>query len=104
MWVRSAFWIGRPQPGSETHFRERIDQLLPKFQALPGVRGVRALWPRRLEDNPPGVHCQILVEFAGVTDVDAMLASPGRQQLRSDVKALAARFDGTISHIDYEAS
>jgi hypothetical protein len=104
MWVRSAFWTGRPKPGSEALFRERIDALLPKLRVLPGVRGVRALWPRRLEDTPPDVYCQILVEFAGVTDIDAMLASPGRKELRGDVKSIAAQFDGAISHIDYESS
>src|SRR6478672_2476356 len=64
MWVRSAFWIGRPRPGEEEAFRAAIDgELVPGLKALPFVDGARSLWPQRLEDNPPGIHCQVIVEF-----------------------------------------
>ena len=103
MWIRSAFWIGRPRPGQEEAFRAAIDgELVPGLKALPFVDGARALWPRRLEDNPPGIYCQIIVEFASREAVDGMLASPGRQALRVRVREVAGLFDGAISHIDYE--
>jgi hypothetical protein len=76
--------------------------LVPALQRLPGVDSARSLWPRRLEDAPPNIACQILVEFSGLGRVDLMLASPERQALRARVKEVAALFDGTISHIDYE--
>lgn len=103
MWVRSAFWTGVPTAGQEATFREAIDdELVPALKRLPFVEGARALWPRRQEDNPPGVYCQILVEFASLDAVDGMLASPERQVLRSRVREIAGLFDGAISHIDYE--
>lgn len=103
MWIRSAFWVGHPQSGYEVPFRTAIDgELVPGLAALPGVIAVKALWPRRLEDSPPDIYCQVIVEFADETAVDAMLASPGRAALRGRVKEVAAMFDGTISHIDYE--
>jgi hypothetical protein len=105
MWVRSAFWVGRPSAGHDAEFRRKIlDVLSPGLKALPGVQGVRVLWPRRLEDSPPEIFCQILVEFAKQADIDLMLASPGRQELRREVRAIAERFEGAISHIDYEAA
>jgi len=103
MWIRSAFWTGAPKAGSEAAFRDAIDsELVPGLKALPFVDDAKALWPRRLEDNPPGVYCQIIVEFASQEAVDGMLASPGRQALRARVREIAGLFDGAISHIDYE--
>lgn len=103
MWVRSAFWTGRPRAGEEAVFQAAVDdELVPALKRLPFVDGARALWPRRLEDNPPGVYCQILVEFASLEAVDGMLASAERQALRTRVREIAGLFDGAISHIDYE--
>ncbi|WP_375429378.1 hypothetical protein, partial [uncultured Sphingomonas sp.] len=77
MWIRSAFWVGRPH--AEDVFRTAVlDELVPALRKLPGVLDAQALWPRRLEDDPPAIHCQILVHFASEVDVDRMLASPER--------------------------
>ena len=101
MWIRSAFWIGRPH--ADDAFRDAVlDELVPALRALPGVEDAQALWPRRLEDGPPAIHCQILVRFASEADVDRMLASPERAAMRARVREIAASFDGSISHIDYE--
>lgn len=103
MWVRSAFWTGRPRPGQEDAFQAAIDgELVPALKALPFVDDAKALWPRRLEDEPPGIHCQILVEFPSLDAVDGMLASAERAALRTRVRELAGMFEGAISHIDYE--
>lgn len=102
MWIRSAFWVGAPKRGASDQFREAIDgELVPALRKLPGVRGARSLWPERLEDQPPNIACQILVEFDDRDGVDLMLASPERRALRERVVAVAALFDGAISHIDY---
>jgi antibiotic biosynthesis monooxygenase (ABM) superfamily enzyme len=102
MLIRSAFWLGKPQPGFEQAFRSAIDdEMMPGFKDLPGVLNARALWPRKFEDNPPPIHCQVFVEFADEAGLAAMLASPGRAALRTRVGELAANFDGHIAHIDY---
>jgi hypothetical protein len=103
MWIRSAFWTGAPKAGSVDAFHAAIDGLLvPALRELPGVLDANALWPRRREDEPPTIACQILVEFATRDDVDLMLASPERRALRERVVEVAGLFDGAISHIDYE--
>jgi hypothetical protein len=100
-WVRSAFWIGRPKPGQEAAFRHGIDQVMvPAMAALPGVRSIQALWPVHLEDNPPALHCQVLVAFDSRADLERMVASDARRALRPGVLALVAAFDGHISHIE----
>ena len=103
MWIRSAFWTGSVRPGQEGRFQDAVDrELVPALRQLPGVADANSLWPRRREDQPPNIACQVIVEFAERDDVDKMLASPERHALRVRVKEIAALFDGTISHIDYE--
>lgn len=104
MVVRSAFWIGAPRAGQEEAFATAIDdELVPAMRRFPGVSAVRALWPMTREDSPPAIHCQVVVEFASIQDMERMLASSERAALRPRVKAAVALFDGTISHIDYRA-
>lgn len=101
MWIRSAFWVGRPH-AAEPFDRAVDSELVPALRTLPGVSAARALWPRRLEDSPPEIYCQVIVEFADFAALETMLASSERLALRARVREVAATFDGTISHIDYE--
>ena len=103
MWIRSAFWVGSPQAAKASEFDRAVDTtLVPALRTLPGVSQARALWPRRLDDNPPAIYCQVIVEFADLAALETMLASPERRALRERVGEVAAMFDGTLSHIDYE--
>ena len=103
MWVRSAYWIGSIRPGREAEFAELLDgALAPAMRGLPGVQGVRTLWPKRREDDPPNLACQVVVEFADQDGLERMLASSERQALRPRVLALREMFDGALSHIDFE--
>lgn len=103
MWVRSAFWTGTVKPGAEQEFRDRIGRdVMPCLIKLPGVRAARVLWPQRRDENAPPVVCLILVEFPTERDLEAMLCSEGRQELRRRVKEVTALFDGVFTHIDYK--
>jgi hypothetical protein len=105
MWIRSAYWEGKPRVGEEQAFAAAVDsELVPGLKALPGVIDAHALWPKRLEDSPPAIACQILVHFASEAEVDRMLASPERLALRGRVREIAGLFDGKISHIDFEVA
>lgn len=101
MWIRSAFWVGQSRADSE--FRAAVDdELIPALKSLPGVDNAQALWPRRLEDDPPAIYCQVILRFASLDALNLMLASPQRQALRTRVREISQMFDGKISHIDYE--
>ena len=103
MWVRSAYWIGSIRPGREAEFARLLDgDLAPAMRRLPGVQGVRTLWPKRREDDPPMLACQVVVDFADHAGLERMLASSERQALRPRVLALRDLFDGALSHIDFE--
>lgn len=105
MWIRSAFWIGKPKPGAETDFDQALnDDLIPAFRLIPTVERALVLWPQHREDHPPEIYCQVLVEFSSKAALDQMMGSPERLALRPRVLAAAQLFDGAISHIDYEAA
>lgn len=101
MWIRSAYWVGAPRDTKA--FEDAIDsELVPALGTLPGVTRARALWPRRLEDNPPAIYCQVIVEFEDFNALETMLASAERRAMRERVREVAAFFEGHISHIDFE--
>lgn len=103
MWIRTAYWIGSARKGLEADFRAGIDgEMIPGIKALPGVRNAEALWPQRFEPGAPRLACQILVHFDSRDDIDRMLASAERQELRSRLGRIQALFDGSLSHIDCE--
>lgn len=105
MWIRSAFWIGAPKPGSEQAFVDAVTlEIMPALRAMPGVSGARVLWPRRIDGEAPAIACQILVEYPGMAQIDEMLASPERRAFRGRLPEFTALFDGVISHIDYEVA
>lgn len=101
-WIRSAFWTGTVKTGLEERFQQHMNAVLvPSLKALPGVQDVTALWPRNLEDSPPDIACQVLVRFANRADLDRMLSSDERRQMRPQVVEAIAMFDGSISHIEF---
>ena len=105
MWIRSAFWLGRPRVGEEARFAAAInEELIPAMRCFPGVADVKALWPSNREEPVPDIHCQVIVSFASAEDMATMLASPERAALRPRVVAAAEMFDGTLGHIDYAAA
>lgn len=104
-WIRSAFWTGKIKPGAEARFQQHMNEVLvPGLSAMPGVQGACALWPRHLEDSPPAIACQVLVHFSSRSDLERMLASDERRQLRPQVLEAIGMFDGSISHIEFVAS
>ena len=105
MWIRSAFWLGRPRAGQEEKLVMAInDALVPAMRRFPGVAAAHALWPRKREDGPPDIFCQVIVEFATAEDMALMLASDERAALRPRVIEAAGLFDGSLSHIDYQVA
>lgn len=105
MWIRSAFWLGQPRAGQEEKLVMAInDGLVPAMRRFPGVAAVHALWPRRREDSPPDIFCQVIVEFATAQDMALMLACDERAALRPRVIEAAGLFEGSLSHIDYQVA
>ncbi len=104
MLIRTAYWVGRPAEGQDERFRAMVaGELVPAMRRFPGVAAVRSLWPEQRDEGAPGIHCQVVVEFADVRAREAMMSSAERKSLRPRVEAAAALFDGQLSHIDFVA-
>ena len=103
MWIRAAYWIGKPKVGFEKIFRNAINhEMVSAFSKIAGVSNVKALWPERLEGSPPQIACEFLVEFESRDDLDGMLNSRERIAFRPRVLELIEMFDGSVHHIDFE--
>jgi antibiotic biosynthesis monooxygenase (ABM) superfamily enzyme len=104
MWIRSAFWEGQLRAGQEEIFMAEINNsITPAMRMLPGVKDVKALWPKSYEERSTDIVCQLLVFFDRETDIALMISSPARNAVRQRVAELNSRsFDGRISHINYE--
>ena len=104
MFIRSAFWTGQPKLGQENRLRDIIDkELIPAIRGLPGVADAKALWPTHFEDRSPDIFCQILIECASQDELQRLLVCPERAALRVRVTEILGMFDGSLSHINYEA-
>lgn len=106
MFIRSAFWIGRAKPEEECKLKDIIEERLARAIVwLPGVANVRVLWPRDVEDNPPAIFCQVLIECKSREALDILLACPERTALRATVLEEAlSLFEGSVNHINYEVA
>lgn len=103
MYIRAAYWLGKPKEGEEQRFRALIsDELVPTMRGFPGVGQVRILWPEQHEEGAPPIYCQVLVDFADEADRQAMMTSPERTALRPRVLEAVALFDGQMAHVDFE--
>ena len=101
-YIRSAFWIGTPVAGKEGQFQQAIEnEVAPAFRKLPGVLAFKVLWTEKMEDSPPPIACQFLVEYADRADVAVMRASPERAAMGPRMKEIIGMFDGTVSHIEF---
>ena len=79
MWIRSAFWEGKFRPGQERAFVAEIEtDIVPAMRGLPGVKDVKALWPKAYEDRSTDIVCQLLVFFANQSDIALMISSDAR--------------------------
>ncbi|MBU0791948.1 MAG: hypothetical protein KKC55_15990 [Gammaproteobacteria bacterium] len=54
-----------------------------------------------LKTPPPDIACQVLVKFSNRADLDRMLSSDERRQMRPHVVEAIGLFDGCISHIEF---
>jgi hypothetical protein len=95
----------------ETHrrlrWREQMidDLIIPGIAACPGVRSVKALWPRKFEDRDGDMVRQIVVELDSEEAIETMLASPERHAMRDILVGQALPlFESRVSHIHFETA
>lgn len=103
MIIRTAYWCGALAASSEAAFFEGVVNLLPMMRQLPGVRDVFLKRPYEHENGPCYHFAELSVIFDSKDDLQLMLSSPGRANMRAAFAKLAPLYDGSIHHINFEA-
>jgi hypothetical protein len=102
--TRYAYFIGQPVEGKAEQFFSHLEQTVAGFSKLPGVKSAQLERPCYFETGAPEIYATVRISFNSLDDIEAALATPERQRLRAEFKAnVAPLFEGTISHINYEA-
>lgn len=104
MIVRTAYWVGSLPEDNADAFFDGVQRLKPLLGALPGVKDVILKRPYEFEPGPCAHFAELSVLFETADDLQAMLGSDGRNAVRAEFAKLASLWEGTLHHINFEAS
>ena len=100
MITRYALFEGTVTAGQEQAFRDAIlTELLPTWQAFPGVTSVRVTFADARDDGAPEIPLILATDYPDQAALDVALASPQRTASRAATRSVLARFfTGHIHH------
>jgi hypothetical protein len=104
MIIRTAYWVGKLSDDNADAFFAGIQRIKPGMCALPGVKDVVLKRPYELEPGPCAHFAELSLLFESRDDLQRMLASDERAAVRAEFAKLAPLFDGSLHHINFEAS
>jgi len=100
MITRYAFFEGSIREGQAAAFREAVlQELVPTWQAFPGVLAIRVAFPQARDDGAPEIALILAVDYLDRTVLEKALASDARKISRATTERLLPRFfSGRIHH------
>jgi hypothetical protein len=100
MITRYALFEGRVHDGLTEAFREAVlAEILPKWQAFPGVLAVRVSFAESRDEGAPEYPLILAISYPDLDAVATALASPARTEGKAATDAVLARFfTGRIHH------
>jgi hypothetical protein len=100
MITRYAIFEGQVLDGQTEAFRAAVlEELLPKWQAMPGARTVRVTFTNDADEGAPSFPMIMEIDYDDMDAVTSALASPERTIGKSATEALLPRFfTGRIHH------
>ena len=105
MFIRCAYFVGKPIPGKEAQLRARLAETLGLYMGFDKIRRVQLLSTQAAEEGAPDVFACLQLSFDTEQDLQQALATPYRQQLRAHfAEAVLPLFDGTVKHINHQVS
>lgn len=105
MWVRCGMFVGSVKPENQAKFNTFIDtRVRDKISGFPGLRKLRVLRARWLEDGDPGIYQTIEMTFDSLEAIEAALASPQRAENIVLMKEIMPLFEGKVFHVNYEVA
>lgn len=100
MITRYALFEGRVAEGKASTFKQAVlEELLPTWQAFPGISAVRVSFCLHADEGAPGYPMILAVDYPDRTALDMALASQQRIASRAATdRVLADLFTGRIHH------
>jgi hypothetical protein len=100
MITRYALFEGSIHPGAADTFRRAVlEELVPTWQAFPGVVAIRVSFPLERDPGAPEIALILAVGYPDRVVMDAALASDARKISRATTERLLPRFfSGRIHH------
>jgi len=103
MIVRSAVLEGSVAPADREGFdRHMATTVLSAIGRYPGIREVRLRRPVEAEAGAPSVYMIFDLYFDDLAAMHAALASPIRQEVRTQIAAVMSVFSGKVYHLVME--
>lgn len=105
MFMRCAYFVGRPVRGKEAELHARLTDALTMYQGFDKIRSVQLLLAKESEEGAPDIYATLQLCFAEEAELQAALASPFRQQMRAYfVDTVFPPFEGSVKHINHAVS
>ncbi|MGO4854137.1 hypothetical protein [Phaeovulum sp. W22_SRMD_FR3] len=100
MITRFALFEGKIHEGQTEAFRKAIlEEVLPKWQAFPGVLAVRVNFAEFRDEGAPEFPLILAISYPDLAAVNTALASPVRAESKEATESVLARyFTGRIHH------
>jgi hypothetical protein len=105
MITRFALFEGHIKPSDTEAFRAAVlAEVLPHWEAFPGVLAVRVCFSNERDDGAPEFPLILAISYPDRAAVDVALASPERALAMAATKSILARyFHGRVHHHITEA-
>jgi hypothetical protein len=100
MITRYAFFEGSVREGQAAAFRQAVlQELVPTWQAFPGVLAVRVSFPQSRDEGAPEMALILAVDYPDREVLERALSSEARKVSRATTERLLPRFfSGRIYH------
>ncbi len=104
MFIRCAFFRGRPKPGHEDRFTALVrERLVPLWTRFPGAEEVRVLRQAESDVDEPRLDMVLAVRYPTREAIALAMASEVRQTSRAVTAELMEHFEGDIFHTLFSA-
>lgn len=105
MIVRCAYFEGTVDEKDREKFKQTIvDLVVPTMEKFPGVRDVRVLWSREIEEGAPEYFMVLQHFYDSLEALHSALESEVRTEVWEGLNQIMPLFDGRVVHINYEVS
>ncbi len=102
MFMRCAYFIGRPVPGQEAELHRRMIDTAGRYLGFPQMRSVQLITSQQKDEGAPDLYATLQLIYDSEQAMHDALALPLRDELRAHFAAqVLPLFEGTVKHINH---